>query len=156
MYKSWLDRLGLHRPELRAWALYDVANSAWMTTIMTAVFPDFFVVLATAAGLTDPQARSRFAFATAISVILVGLTGPFLGAIADLRGSKKTFLAAFVALYCASIVVFFLFSRYRLPVVVALLPLAALGASELAARLRAHRGWIGAVLLLVAATALAA
>ncbi len=43
MYTSWLDRLGLHRPELRAWALYDVANSAWMTTIMTAVFPDFFV-----------------------------------------------------------------------------------------------------------------
>jgi UMF1 family MFS transporter len=97
MYTSWLDRLGLHRPELRAWALYDVANSAWMTTTMTAVFPDFFVILATAAGLTDPQARSRFAFATAISVILVGLTGPFLGAVADLRGSKKSFMAAFVA-----------------------------------------------------------
>ena len=97
MYTSWLDRLGLHRPELRAWALYDVANSAWMTTTMTAVFPYFFVYLATTAGLSDPQARSRFAFATAISVILVGLTGPLLGAIADLRGSKKTFLAAFVA-----------------------------------------------------------
>ena len=97
MYTSWLDRLGLHRPELRAWALYDVANSAWMTTTMTAVFPDFFVILATAAGLTDPQARSRFAFATAISVILVGLTGPLLGAVADLRGSTKSFLAAFVA-----------------------------------------------------------
>ena len=38
------------------------------------------------------------AFATAISVILVGLIGPFLGAIADLRGSKKAFLAAFVAI----------------------------------------------------------
>ena len=36
-YTSLLDRLGLHRPELRAWALYDVANSAWMTTVMTAV-----------------------------------------------------------------------------------------------------------------------
>jgi UMF1 family MFS transporter len=43
MYTSWLDRLGLHRPELRAWALYDVANSAWMTTIKTTVFPPFFV-----------------------------------------------------------------------------------------------------------------
>ena len=41
-----LDRLGLHRRELRAWALYDVANSAWMTTVMTAVFPLFFVKVA--------------------------------------------------------------------------------------------------------------
>jgi MFS transporter, UMF1 family len=97
MYTSWLDRLGLHRPELRAWALYDVANSAWMTTIMTTVFPPFFVGLATAAHLTSAAASSRFAFASAISVILVGLTGPLLGAIADLRGSKKAFLTAFIA-----------------------------------------------------------
>jgi UMF1 family MFS transporter len=98
MYTSWLDRLGLHRPELRAWALYDVANSAWMTTIMTTVFPPFFVGLATAVGVPDASARSRFAFASSISVILVGLTGPLLGAIADLRSSKKAFLAAFIVL----------------------------------------------------------
>ena len=98
MARSWLDRLGLHRPELRAWALYDVANSAWMTTTMTTVFPPFFVGLATAAHLTSAAASSRFAFATAISVILVGLAGPLLGAIADLRGSKKAFMAAFIAI----------------------------------------------------------
>jgi UMF1 family MFS transporter len=93
-----LKRLGLERREQRAWALYDVANSAWMTTIMTAVFPGFFVAIATAAGLADAAARSNFAFASAVSVILVGLSGPVMGAIADLRGSKKRFLAAFVAL----------------------------------------------------------
>jgi len=98
MSRSWLDRLGLHRPELRAWALYDVANSAWMTTVMTAVFPPFFVALAVAAGVADPEARSKFAFASSISVILVGLSGPLLGAIADLRGSKKSFLAVFIAI----------------------------------------------------------
>jgi len=97
-----LSRLGLERREQRAWALYDVANSAWMTTIMTAVFPPFFVALATTAGVADAAARSRFAFATAISVILVGLTGPVMGAIADLRASKKRFLAAFVAVGVAS------------------------------------------------------
>jgi UMF1 family MFS transporter len=95
---SILGRLGLETREQRAWATYDVANSAWMTTTMTTVFPPFFVALATAAGLADPAARSRFAFASAISVILVGLSGPILGAIADLRGSKKRFLAAFVAI----------------------------------------------------------
>ena len=96
-YTSLLDRLGLHRRELRAWALYDVANSAWMTTVMTAVFPLFFVKVA-ASGLAPEVARSRFFFASSLSVILVGLLGPLLGAIADYRGSKKLFLGAFLAL----------------------------------------------------------
>jgi UMF1 family MFS transporter len=90
-----LDRLGLHRPELRAWALYDVANSAWMTTILQ-VFTLFFVRVA-ASDLDPDVARARFAFATSFSVILVGLTGPLLGAIADYRRRKKSFLAVFLA-----------------------------------------------------------
>ncbi len=97
-----LCRLGLERREQRAWALYDVANSAWMTTIMTAVFPLFFVTIATKAGLAEAAAGSRFAFASAISVILVGLTGPVMGAVADLRASKKRFLATFIAIGVAS------------------------------------------------------
>ncbi len=96
-YTSWLDRLGLHRRELRAWALYDVANSAWITTVMTTVFPVYFVAFAKEAGLSDPAARSRFAFAGSISMILMGVFGPVIGAIADFRGSKKLFLGAFVA-----------------------------------------------------------
>jgi UMF1 family MFS transporter len=94
-YRSLLDRLGLHRPELRAWALYDVANSAWMTTIIM-IFPLFFYRVA-ASDLAPEVARSRYAFAVAISTILVGLVGPVLGAIADYRGTKKAFLGAFLA-----------------------------------------------------------
>ena len=30
------------RPELRAWAMYDWANSAYQTTIIAAVFPIYF------------------------------------------------------------------------------------------------------------------
>jgi UMF1 family MFS transporter len=96
--KALLRKLGLETRPQRAWAIYDVANSAWMTTVMTTVFPPFFVALATSAGLADADARSRFAFASAISVILVGLSGPLLGAIADLQGSKKRFLAGFIAI----------------------------------------------------------
>jgi MFS transporter, UMF1 family len=100
-YTSLLDRLGLHRRELRAWAYYDIANSAWMTTVMTVVFPLFFVKVA-ASGLAPDVARSRFAFASSLSVILVGLLGPLLGAIADYRGSKKLFLGAFLAVGAAA------------------------------------------------------
>jgi UMF1 family MFS transporter len=95
-YKSMLDRLGLHRPELRAWALYDVANSSWMTTVVQ-FFQIYIVVVGVAGGLSETQARARYAFASAIAITVIGLTGPLLGAIADYRGSKKAFLAAFLA-----------------------------------------------------------
>jgi UMF1 family MFS transporter len=95
-YQSFLDRLGLHRPELRAWALYDVANSAWMTTVVQ-FFQLYVVVVGVAAGLSETETRARYAFASAIAITLIGLTGPLLGAIADYRGSKKAFLGAFLA-----------------------------------------------------------
>jgi UMF1 family MFS transporter len=95
-YTSLLDRLGLHRRELRAWAYYDVANSAFMTTVLM-IFPVYFVRVP-AAGIAAEAARSRFAFATSLAVITVGILGPFLGAVADYRGNKKAFLGAFLAL----------------------------------------------------------
>ena len=45
---SWLDRLGLGRPELRAWAMYDWAVSSLQAVVLTAVFPIFFVRVAAA------------------------------------------------------------------------------------------------------------
>jgi hypothetical protein len=64
-----------------------------------------------------------------------------LGALAGFRRHRRVrLLVGFVLVYWTSLVVFFLFSRYRLPVVLGLLPLAALGVRELVARLRARRG----------------
>jgi UMF1 family MFS transporter len=94
--QTFLYRLGLHRPELRAWAIYDWANSAFMTTVLQ-IFPIFFVKVA-AADIAPEVARARFAFFTSAAVILVGLVGPLLGAVADQKGNKKGFLAAFLAM----------------------------------------------------------
>ena len=99
-FPTFLSRLGLHRPELRAWALYDWANSAFMATILQ-VFPIFFVRTA-AADLAPEIARARFAFFTSAAVILVGFIGPVLGALADRKGNKKGFLAAFLVVGLAS------------------------------------------------------
>ena len=41
-----LEVVGLHRPELRAWAMYDWANSAFMATVVATVFPIYFVTVA--------------------------------------------------------------------------------------------------------------
>src|SRR5689334_9913459 len=87
-----LDRLGLSRPELRAWAMYDWANSAFQSTIITAVFPDFFSSVA-AADLPPAVATARFAWGTTIAVTIIAILGPILGAIADYRAMKKRLLA---------------------------------------------------------------
>jgi UMF1 family MFS transporter len=86
-----LARLGLTRPELRAWAMYDWANSAFQTTVITAVFPRFFSDFA-AAGLDPAEATARFAWATTAAVAVTALLGPVLGAVADFRGLKKVLL----------------------------------------------------------------
>ena len=99
-YASLLDRLGLHRRELRAWAYYDVANSAWMTTILQLFSPAFFVPYA-ARHLPPDVARSRFAFGTSLMVVVIGLVGPWLGALADYQGRKKAFMGGFLALGAA-------------------------------------------------------
>ena len=91
------ERLGLNRPELRAWAMYDWANSAFQSTIITAVFPEFFASVA-AADLPPAVATARYAWATTIAVAIVALLGPILGAIADYRALKKKMLGAFMGL----------------------------------------------------------
>ena len=91
-----LARVGLGRPELRAWAMYDWANSAFWCTVIVAVFPPFFSEYA-AAGLDPTDATSRFAWGTTIAVTIVALMAPVLGAIADHRALKKKMLAVFLA-----------------------------------------------------------
>lgn len=88
---SLLARLGLHRRELRAWAMYDWANSAFVLLIITAVFPLYYQGYA-AAGLDPQDATARFGWATSISLLVVALAAPALGALADLRAVRKKLL----------------------------------------------------------------
>jgi len=92
-----LDKLGLGRRELRAWAMYDWANSAVQTTIIAAVFPIFFQKVA-AAGMPGPVATARFAWASTMAILMVAVIAPLLGAVADHAPVKKRFLAVFLAI----------------------------------------------------------
>jgi MFS transporter, UMF1 family len=94
---SVLERLGLHRRELRAWAMYDWALSGLQTVIMTAVFPIYFVKVA-AAGLPGSSGVQQLARANAIALALVAIISPFLGAIADFSAAKKRLLFVFTAI----------------------------------------------------------
>ncbi|MCP4570933.1 MAG: MFS transporter [bacterium] len=77
----------------RAWCLYDWANSAFATSVMAALFPPFFRELAMAAGLAPQDATAAWGYVTAGALLLVALTAPLLGAVADAGGQRKRFLA---------------------------------------------------------------
>ena len=99
--RTLLARLGLGRPDLRAWALYDLANSAFQTTIIAAVFPIYYSRVV-AADLAPAQATSRFAWATTIAILIVAIVAPLLGAIADFAAMKKKLLAVFLGIGVAA------------------------------------------------------
>lgn len=99
--ESWLDRLGLNRPELRAWAMYDWANSAFWTTVIAAVFPIYFSRTA-AADLEPAMATSRLALASALAIGIVAVISPILGAMADYAAMKKRLLGGFLVVSVAA------------------------------------------------------
>ena len=96
-FHHWLQRIGLGRPELRAWALYDWANSAFVTTVIAAIFPIYFSSVA-AATLPPAIATSRFALATTIACAIIAVLAPVLGALADAKPIKKQLLGLCLAI----------------------------------------------------------
>ena len=77
------------------WAMYDWANSAYATTVMAGFFPVFFKQFCCFG--TDPvTSTARLGFANSFGGILIALSAPIIGAIADRGGAKKKFLAFFL------------------------------------------------------------
>src|SRR5688500_5076370 len=125
---SLLERLALHRPELRAWAMYDWAASAMQTTIMVAIFPIYFITEA-GAGVSEPIANQYWAISNSVAVAIIAIVSPVLGAIADFTAAKKRFLAAFTTLGVAAVAGMFFVQRGDLLLAAALFVLGVVGAS---------------------------
>jgi UMF1 family MFS transporter len=107
----WLEKLGLGRPELRAWAMYDWANSAMVTTIITAVFPIYYARVACGGVMEREEATGWFALSTTIGMVLIAVISPLLGTIADFNGGKKRMLCSFLALGLGSVAGMFFIYR---------------------------------------------
>src|SRR6187399_1816669 len=91
-----------YRRAIRAWVMYDWANSAFVTTIMAAVYPMFLRNLAVAAGKSEADATGFWGKINALSLILVAVSGPFLGTLADCTPAKKKYFGAFLAIGIAA------------------------------------------------------
>ncbi len=75
------------------WVLYDVGNSAF-TLLVSTIMPIYFNYLAEKAGLTSVNYLAYWGYAASIATILVAISGPIFGTLADTRGFKKPIFTA--------------------------------------------------------------
>jgi UMF1 family MFS transporter len=81
------------RKERFGWYLYDLANTSFTVLIVTALFPLYFRILVWNETLGD----AMWGYAGSVTMLIIALTAPVLGAIADFGGSKKKFLIFYTA-----------------------------------------------------------
>lgn len=74
------------------WILYDVGNSAFVLLVST-IMPIYFNYLAGKAGLSSVEYLAYWGYAASITTLLVALSGPVFGTIADNKGFKKPVFA---------------------------------------------------------------
>jgi MFS transporter, UMF1 family len=89
------DAPAASRREIVAWAMYDLANSGYTTVVLTAIFNAYFVgtVAGREMGYAPGTGTLLWTIAMGVSNLLVLLSAPVLGAVADFKACKKRFLA---------------------------------------------------------------
>jgi UMF1 family MFS transporter len=86
----------LKRKPVVAWAFYDWANSAFATTIMAGLFPVFYSAITQ--DLTTEDSQFWFNVTLASASVLIAVSAPILGAVADRGGARKKFLVFFASI----------------------------------------------------------
>ena len=91
----------MNRRTVWSWALFDFANSVYPAVITTAVFPIFFkdFIIGEEGGVGELW----WGRAVSLSAMIVAITAPMLGSIADRSGARKRFLV-FYTLVCVGAV----------------------------------------------------
>jgi UMF1 family MFS transporter len=93
--------MSVQKREIFGWAMYDFANSAFATTILSVIFNHYFATVV-AGGETGVQflgfhlhGAAVFTFSVSLSMAVSAVLAPFLGAVADASAAKKRFLMLF-------------------------------------------------------------
>lgn len=82
------------RKERWAWYLYDFGNSAYAAVVLLAVYSAYFK--GTVVG--GAEGSRLWGIAVGIAMLVVAVTSPVLGTLADFSGSKKRFLFFFTSI----------------------------------------------------------
>lgn len=89
------DEIQSSRAKIFSWTLFDFANTAFYVLILTVGYPLYFKKIV--AGGTD-QGDTLWGLSFSISMLIVAVLSPVLGAAADHGAGKKRFLGIFTAL----------------------------------------------------------
>lgn len=87
------DRRGLF-----SWCLYDWANSAFPTVVITFVFATYFT---SSVAADKVSGTAHWGYAMSLSALAVAIVAPIFGAMADKGGGRKPWLGFFTALCIA-------------------------------------------------------
>lgn len=89
---------------IAAWVLYDFANSIYPAVITTAVFSVYFARVVVGNG--DGRGDLWWGRVLSLSMLVVALTSPAMGAIADRGGLKKVLLGLYTAVCVVAVALF--------------------------------------------------
>lgn len=96
--------VALNNPKtVRAWYMYDWANSVYSLVITSSIFPIYYKAVTTTNGSDQVQFFGftlqnsvLYSYALSFSFLLVAVMLPFLSGVADYSGRKKAFMKFFV------------------------------------------------------------
>lgn len=124
-----------NKKTIRAWAMFDWANSAYNLVITSTIFPAYYTIITTTPELGDKvyffgkrftnTALSTYALSVAYLIMAVLL--PLLSSAADYRGNKKQFMQFFTYLGSIACAALFFFKLETLELGVICFALAAMG-----------------------------
>ena len=92
------------RRERWAWYAYDIGNSAYAAVVLLAIYAAYFKEQV----VGGAEGSRLWGLSVGIAMLVVAVTSPVLGVIADFAGSKKRFLLFFTVVACVSTAMLFL------------------------------------------------
>lgn len=95
------------RKRIWGWWFFDWASQPYHTLLVTFVFSPFFAAVAagyfTGQGLEEEAARAQaqtvWSLCLTITGLIIGFGAPFMGALADISGRRRPWIAVFSAMY---------------------------------------------------------
>ncbi len=94
----------MNRKQIISWCLFDFANSSYSAVIAAVIFQVYYIN--DIVGNVDGKGDLWWGRAISLSMLIVSLSSPFLGGIADYAGSRKRLLAVYTATCVTAIACF--------------------------------------------------
>ena len=94
----------MNKKQVLSWCLFDFANSSYSAVIAAVVFQVYYINVIV--GNADHAGDLWWGRAISLSMLLVSLSSPFLGGIADHAGLRKRLLAVYTFICVAAVACF--------------------------------------------------